>query len=192
MYNSYRWSKISKKFKIPEGKVQVHILIDKELYRKVKEIAPQYYRTYRGAISHLIEEAIRLYLSRLPCTHTHRAPQTDVQKTLKTESEPKTLNIQSSGAPPTEASIGLTSRTMRVLARIARVLNQYNEVSDKMLNKIITRIAGGDKRTLVKYRSYVLRDYRFLEMERRAGNTIIYSVRHDRIERVIGNAEGIT
>ena len=65
--------------KIPSGKVQINPLISVELYNKLREVALSQYGNLRGAISQIVEEALRLYFSqRLPprgergeSAHTH-------------------------------------------------------------------------------------------------------------------------
>lgn len=50
------------RFKVPENKVQIHVYIDKDLYKDLIAMAPQLYSKYRGGISYIVEEALRYYL----------------------------------------------------------------------------------------------------------------------------------
>jgi hypothetical protein len=49
--------------KIPSGKVQINPLISVELYNMLREVALSQHENYRGAISAIVEEALRLYFS---------------------------------------------------------------------------------------------------------------------------------
>jgi len=48
------------------GKVHLHVLIDKELYEKVSVLAPKVYGVVRGALSYAVEEGLEYWLA----THT--------------------------------------------------------------------------------------------------------------------------
>jgi len=58
-------------YKIPKGKCQLHVLIDKSLYKKVIEYAPKLYGKGRGGISAIVEEALKQYFAMLESTLTN-------------------------------------------------------------------------------------------------------------------------
>jgi len=51
------------------GKVHLHVLIDKELYEKVSVLAPKVYGVVRGALSCAVEEALEYWLSAHTTAH---------------------------------------------------------------------------------------------------------------------------
>ena len=59
--------------KLPKNKVQLNVLIDRELYEKVKRVAVARYGRLHGALSRAVEEALRLWLAPRPA-HTHTNP----------------------------------------------------------------------------------------------------------------------
>jgi len=67
------------RFKIPEGKVQVHVLMDRKLDEEVIRLAPQVYGKYRGGVSHIVEEALRYYLGLLRNTQRHINPKLSIR-----------------------------------------------------------------------------------------------------------------
>lgn len=46
------------------GKTHLHVVIDKELYMKVKELAARLYEHQKGSLSRAVEEALRLWIRR--------------------------------------------------------------------------------------------------------------------------------
>ena len=66
------------RFSVPKGKVQLHIYISEELYRRLVELVPSVYggRRVRGAISRLVEEALTQYLrSQRPAGRERQPPE---------------------------------------------------------------------------------------------------------------------
>lgn len=57
-------------FKVPNGKKQLHVLIDEKVYQELVRVAPHVYGKHRGALSALVEEALRWYLQYLQYRHT--------------------------------------------------------------------------------------------------------------------------
>jgi hypothetical protein len=53
------------KSKLPKGKVRLEVLISEDLYKLLVEVAPSIYggSRYRGALSAIVEEALRYYLN---------------------------------------------------------------------------------------------------------------------------------
>lgn len=52
-----------RKKKKKNNKVHLHVVIDAELYSKVKELASKVYDCHRGALSYAVEEALELWLA---------------------------------------------------------------------------------------------------------------------------------
>jgi hypothetical protein len=50
---------------VPKGKVQLLVYISEDLYKRLINVAPNLYGKYHGAISFVVEEALRHYLSPL-------------------------------------------------------------------------------------------------------------------------------
>jgi len=59
------------RFKVPEGKTRLVAYVDEKLYKDIVRIAPNVYGKYRGAISHVVEEALRQWLQPLLHTQIH-------------------------------------------------------------------------------------------------------------------------
>jgi hypothetical protein len=62
--------------KYPQGKRALFVYINEDLYTKIHEIAFSQYDQFHGALSRVVEEALRLYLTINPSpkpAHTHKA-----------------------------------------------------------------------------------------------------------------------
>jgi hypothetical protein len=122
--------------KVPEGKVQINILISEEIYKLLIEIAPQIHGKYRGALSRVIEDALRLYL-------TQRAPQGG-------ESPPRHTHMH------TKTHKSVHEIFLEVLNYIKK-LHDYSEsdiiceITERDLIKAIHGTRGIDPRTVEKY-----------------------------------------
>jgi len=57
--------------KISRNKVRLEVVISKDLYERLRTLAPQLYGKHRGALSYIVENALKQYFS-LYC-NTHKA-----------------------------------------------------------------------------------------------------------------------
>lgn len=113
----------------PRNKKHLHVLIDEELYKLLIEIAPGIYGQgkYRGALSYVVEDALRQYL--LPRTHK---------------------NTQNNPSRSVKHVYGL------VKEKIKEILNlDYapDEVPEKILDQAIAEVRGSDPRTIAKWKA---------------------------------------
>jgi len=60
---------MSKKRKKNNRKVHLHVVINEEIYHKVRELASKVYECHRGALSYAVEEALELWLAAHAKTH---------------------------------------------------------------------------------------------------------------------------
>jgi hypothetical protein len=116
--------------RIKRGKKRLEVVIDEELYKLLVEMAPGIYGQgkYRGALSYVVEEALRQYL--LPRAHTN-----------STQNNPKR---------------GVKYVYMQVKEKVKELLNlDYapDEVPEKVLDMAIAEVRGSDPRTIAKWKS---------------------------------------
>ena len=116
------------KYKIPKDKVQLHVLIDKNLYEQLIALAPAIYGQgrYRGAISYVVEEALRQFLAPRLHTQIHTNP-----------------------------SHGVLKVWYAIVEKIKEILNtpiKPREVPEKILNLAISEVRGSDPRTIEKWK----------------------------------------
>jgi hypothetical protein len=114
----------------PKGKRHLHVLIDEELYKLLIETAPGIYgqSRYRGALSYIVEEALRHYL--LPLAHTK-----------STQNNPR---------------LGIRSVYNMVVEKIKEIMHydfKPTEIPEKILDQAIAEVRGSDPRTLKKWKS---------------------------------------
>jgi hypothetical protein len=116
---------------IPKGKVQVNVLISEDLYRQLIEVAPAWYGRSKGAISAMVEEALRRYLT--PLAHT------------KSTQNPKH---------------GIRHTYGQVVEKIKEIMH-YNfkpsEVPERILDLAISEVRGSDPRTVAKWKNAFLK-----------------------------------
>jgi hypothetical protein len=55
----------ARKYRLPKGKVLIRALISEDLYKELISVAPNIYGKSHGAISFVVEEALKQYLSLL-------------------------------------------------------------------------------------------------------------------------------
>jgi hypothetical protein len=111
---------------VPKGKVQINPLISEELYKLLIEIAPAWYGKSRGAISAIVEEALRHYL--LPRAHTQstQSPKYDIRQVY--------------------------NQVVEKIKEIMRCDYKPSEVVERVLDQAIAEVRGSDPRTIRKWK----------------------------------------
>jgi len=112
--------------KMPKGKVQLNVLIDEETYRELVKLAPSIYNggRYRGAISRIVEEALRYYLGLLRSAQAHTNPKLSIRDVFA-----------------------------RVVMRLRdRYGFTPKEIPEYELDQAIAETRGSDKRTIEKWK----------------------------------------
>ncbi|MEM1644086.1 MAG: hypothetical protein QW088_07445 [Desulfurococcaceae archaeon] len=131
--------------KVPEGKIGVYIYLDKEIYMKLWDyIKETYPGSVYGALSREIQRAVAHWLGLEggeSGTHTHSS------RASSNACGVKAVQTQVSQANSS------SSRTMRNLREIVRrILSESTkEIPQTRVERIITEVAGGDRRTLNRY-----------------------------------------
>jgi hypothetical protein len=116
--------------RVKKGKKRLEVLIDEELYKLLIEVAPSIYGEgkYRGALSYVVEEALRQYLlPRLRTTSTQNNPKRGV-KYVYMQVKEKAKEILNLDYPP-------------------------DEVPEKVLDQAISEVRGSDPRTINKWKN---------------------------------------
>jgi di/tripeptidase len=112
---------------IPRGKVQINPLISEDLYKLLLELAPSWYGKNRGAISHIVEEALRHYL--LPRQHT---------------------------ASTQNPRLGVRSVYNQVVEKIKEIMHwdfKPDQIPERVLDQAIAEVRGSDPRTVKKWKN---------------------------------------
>jgi len=114
--------------KIPPGKKLLQAYIDENLYKQIIEIAPMIYGKYKGAISYVVEDALRQYLKPKTSAHTTytQNPSRSVRQVYK-----------------------------QVVERIKFIENidfEPEETTEKILDMAIAEVRGSDPRTIRKWK----------------------------------------
>jgi hypothetical protein len=115
------------KKQVPKGKVQINPLISEELHKLLLEVAPAWYGKTHGAISAIVEEALRQYL--LPRAHTN-----------------STQNPR----------LGVRSIYNQVVEKVKEIMHydfKPTEIPEKVLDQAIAEVRGSDPRTVAKWKS---------------------------------------
>jgi hypothetical protein len=115
------------KKQVPKGKVQINPLISEELHRLLLEVAPAWYGKTHGAISAIVEEALRHYL--LPRQHT---------------------------ASTQNPRLGVRLIYNQVVEKIKEIMHydfKPTEVTEKVLDQAIAEVRGSDPRTIRKWKN---------------------------------------
>jgi di/tripeptidase len=115
--------------KTPRNKKHLHVLIDEDIYKLLVETAPGIYGQgkYRGALSYVVEEALRHYL--LPRAHT-----------------------QSTQNP----RLGVRSIYNQVVEKIKEIMHydfKPDQIPEKILDRAIAETRGSDPRTINKWKA---------------------------------------
>ena len=117
---------------IPKGKVQINILISADLYKQLIEVAPAWYGKSKGAISAMVEEALRRYL-------------TPLQHTASTHLNPK----------PTVRMV--YAQVVEKIKEIEHLSIRPMEVPERILDLAIAEVRGSDPRTVAKWKNVFLK-----------------------------------
>lgn len=119
--------------KVPKDKVQLNVLISKEVYEKLIKVAPLIYgeKKYRGAISYVVEQALKHYLA--PRLHT-----------------------QTPANPPGRIRL-LYSQIIEKIKEIQHFDFKPDEIPEKILDLAIAEVKGGDPRTIAKWKKQLQR-----------------------------------
>ncbi|MEM4020310.1 MAG: hypothetical protein QXG57_08800 [Thermofilaceae archaeon] len=163
--------------KVPENKLYVCVLIRKDVYRRLKEHIRRAYgpRAY-GALSREVEMAIAHWLNEVELGHlTPEPPAAHTHKQYST------------GNSGVSTGNGGESRTMRVLRSIVGGVLAIadREIPETTLDRVITRVAGGDGRTLEKYKR-LLEAYGVLSVDRVVRDGVrVYSIDVARAREVL-------
>jgi hypothetical protein len=112
---------------VPKGKRVLFVYISEDLYKQLIEIAPVQYGKHHGALSYVVEEALRHYL--LPRQHTN-----------------STQNPR----------LGVRHVYEQVVEKVKEILH-YNfkptEIPEKILDQAIAEVRGSDPRTVKKWKN---------------------------------------
>jgi predicted transcriptional regulator len=149
---------VPRREKYPQGKRALYVYIDVELYNKLREVALSKYDKTHGALSAIVEEALRLYLSQSP---SPRGESTHAHGTRSV--------LQANGDK-------VLAEFNRVLDYIRRLRNYAEgeavcEVSESDLIRAIQATIGIDKRT-VERRLKLYQDHKLIAQEKRDHQTI--------------------
>ena len=112
-----------------KGKRHLHVLIDEEIYKLLVETAPAIYgqSKYRGAVSFVVEEALRQYL--IPRLRT---------------------------ASTQNPRLGVRHVYNQVVEKIKEIMHwdfKPDQVPEKILDQAIAEVRGSDPRTLKKWKN---------------------------------------
>jgi len=121
---------MSKKYK---EKVKLTVLIDRNIYEQLIKVAPIIYGEgkYRGAISYVVEEALKHYL----------APR---------------LHAQIPANPPGRIRL-IYSQVIEKIKEIQHYDFKPDEIPEKILDLAIAEVRGGDPRTIAKWKRQLQR-----------------------------------
>lgn len=163
--------------KVPADKLYVCVLIRKDVYRRLREHISRTYgpRSY-GALSREVEMAIVHWLNEL---EIHGAGPGPVLQHAHTNSSSRNTTVSTGN--------GGESRTMRVLRSIVGGVLAIadREIPETVLDRVITRVAGGDGRTLEKYKR-LLEAYGVLSVDRVVRDGVrVYSIDVTRAREVL-------
>jgi hypothetical protein len=113
----------------PRNKKHLHVLIDEDIYKLLIEIAPGIYGQgkYRGALSYIVEEALRHYLT----PRTHKNTQNNPNRSIK-------------------HVYGLVKDKVKEIMKLDYV---PDEVPEKILDMAIAEVRGSDPRTIRKWKN---------------------------------------
>jgi len=116
--------------RVKKGKKRLEVVIDEELYKLLIELAPSIYGEgkYRGALSYVVEEALRHYLTpRLRTTSTQNNPRRGVRYVYN-----------------------------QVVEKIKEMMHwdfKPDQVPEKVLDQAIAEVRGSDPRTINKWKN---------------------------------------
>lgn len=120
------WCLMPRKEKIPKGKAQLTVLISEDIYNLLIDIAPQIYGKHRGALSYVVEEALKQYLYPRKHTHKYTNPKLSVRKVY--------------------------NQVIEELKEIEGFPFKPSETTEPKLDLAIMRTRGSDIRTIEKWK----------------------------------------
>jgi len=121
-----RDSKGRRKVYTRKGKVTLHVLIEKDLYDKLIQIAPIVYGSSKGALSYVVEEALRYWLGPRLHTQMHTNPSRSIATVYNT--------------------------VIEKVKEILKIDIKPYEVPEKILDAAIAQVRGSDPRTISKWK----------------------------------------
>jgi len=113
-------------------KRHLHVLISEDVYRMLVELAPQIYgeKKHRGALSAIVEEALRLYL------------------------EPRHTQIHTN---PKRSVRIVYSQVVEKIKEVLHISFKPEEVPEKILDLAISEVRGSDWRTIEKWKDIFMK-----------------------------------
>jgi hypothetical protein len=114
--------------KIPPGKKLLQAYIDENLYKQIIEIAPIIYGRYKGAISYVVEDALRQYL------------------------KPKTSANTTYTQNPSRSVRQVYKQVIERIKFIENIDFEPEETTEKILDMAIAEVRGSDPRTIRKWK----------------------------------------
>jgi hypothetical protein len=164
--------------RIPQGKHVLYVYIEESLYNQLKELALESQDKVHGAISRLVENALREYLGKVvnPAPtppggsqtpgHTHAHTHTQVYG--YTESV-----YQLTQPLPTKDKVEEKFREVMTAYIQSRGINYYPyEMPEREFTKAIESVIGSDPRTVDKWLEK-FRSHRLIDIETRGVNRFI-------------------
>ena len=115
--------------RVPKNKVRLEVLIDREVYELLIKMAPSIYGQgkYRGALSYIVEEALRYYLASRALTQTHTNPRASIRQVYE--------------------------KVVDKLKEITHLPFKPKEIPEKILDLAIAEVRGSDPRTIAKWKT---------------------------------------
>ena len=129
--NSVSSTRGRKKVVTKDGKVVLQVLISRDLYEKLVQVAPAIYGKTHGSVSYVVEEALKQYLLPRLHTQTRTNPRGSIRRVYN-EIVEKVKEIMHLDFKPTE-------------------------VPEKILDLAISETRGSDPRTIEKWKSLLSR-----------------------------------
>jgi hypothetical protein len=147
--------------KYPRGKRPLFVYISEDLYVKVHELALSQYEKFHGALSAIVEEALRIYFTQKAPLGGTSPPKAHTHSTHKTHG-------------------GVNTVFLEVLNYIKRQHNYPEdeivcEIKEGDLVKAIHNVKGMDRRTVEKYLK-LFETHKLIRYDRGTSPNIIFKV----------------
>jgi len=126
MSNTNKGSSKGRKLYTRKKKVTLHVLIEKDIYDKLIQIAPMIYGSSRGALSYVVEEALRYWLGPRLHTQKHTNPSRSIATVYNT--------------------------VVEKVKEILKIDIKPYEIPEKVLDAAIAQVRGSDPRTISKWK----------------------------------------